>query len=285
MRQNQNEVTIRFATSEDTAAVIELWSICFPGDEEFRDYFFSRLYMPEQNLLLLCENKLCAMTQMLPYRMQNGSKTENITYIYGACTHPDFRRRHLMDMLLHRSFELDCEMGRTASVLIPQEAWLFDFYAQFGYAPTLFVSDHRYKEKPAAPACPLRSAQGEDLSAMDLLFHAHLWDGTYLCRDEKEWRKQLELFTNCGGEVLCAGPEGAPDGYAFVWCSETQIWAQELVCSTEMEQIWVAALMERYQKTDCTVTGLTFSSRQPLGCVLRYDGTQPAEGYINLMLN
>ncbi len=284
-----------------------------------------------------------------------------------------------MDMLLHRSFELDCEMGRTASVLIPQEAWLFDFYAQFGYAPTLFASDHRYKEKPAAPACPLRSAQGEDLSAMDLLFHAHLWDGTYLCRDEKEWRKQLELFTNapacplrsaqgedlsamdllfhahlwdgtylcrdekewrkqlelftkCGGEVLCTGPEGAPDGYAFVWCSETQIWAQELVCSAEMEQAWVAALMERYRKMDCTVTGapdgyafvwcsetqiwaqelvcsaemeqawvaalmeryrkmdctvtgLTFASRQPLGCVLRHDGTQPMEGYMNLMLN
>ena len=36
----------------------------------------------------------------------------------------------------------------------------------------------------------------------------------------KEWRKQLELFTKCGGEVLCTGPEGAPDGYAFVWCSE-----------------------------------------------------------------
>lgn len=285
MRQNQGKLTIRFASGADTEAVIHLWSICFPGDEEFRDYFFSELYIPQRNLLLLRGDKLCAMTQMLPYRMQSGADTEAVTYIYGACTHPDCRRQHLMDTLLRRSFELDREMGRAASVLIPQEAWLFDFYARFGYEPTLFVSDRQYPAKPNAVPCTLRAAQEEDLSAMDALFHAHLWDGAYLCRDEAEWRKQFDMFTRCGGEVLCTGPVGMPDGYSFVWCSDTQIWAQELVCAPEAEGSWVTALMERYQKTDCTVTGLGFSDRQPLGCVLRHDGTHPAEGYINLMLN
>lgn len=66
---------------------------------------------------------------------------------------------------------------------------------------------------------------------MDALFHAQLWEGAYLCRDEAEWRKQLELFSGCGGEVLCTGLAGAPDGYAFVWPSDTQVWAQELVCA------------------------------------------------------
>lgn len=285
MRQNQEKLTIRFAVPEDTPAVVGLWSVCFPGDEGFQDYFFAHLYDPGCNLLLLRGDKLCAMAQMLPYRMQNGCKTEKVTYIYGACTHPDCRRQHLMDTLLRRSFELDCEMGRAASVLIPQEAWLFDFYARFGYVPALYVSDRQYTEKPDAAPCSLRSAQAEDLSVMDALFHAQLWKGAYLCRDEAEWRKQLELFSGCGGEVLCTGPAGAPDGYAFVWPYDTQVWAQELVCAPETEQGFVAALMERFDRPACHVTGLGFSNRQPLGCVLRHDGARLADGYMNLMLN
>lgn len=285
MRENQGELTIRFAVPADTPEVIALWSICFPGDEGFRDYFFANLYDPACNLLLLRGDKLCAMAQMLPYRMQSGCKTEAVTYIYGACTHPDCRRQHLMDTLLRRSFELDREMGRAASVLIPQEAWLFDFYAQFGYQPTLFVSDRQYTEKPEDAPCLLREAQAADLPAIDALFHAQMWPGTYLCRNEAEWRKQFDLFTCCGGAVLCTGPVGAPDGYAFVWISDTQVWAQEFVCAPGAEPGLAAALMERFERPECTLTGLGFSNRQPLGCVLRHDGAQPADGYINLMLN
>lgn len=69
---------------------------------------------------------------------------------------------------------------------------------------------------------------------------------------------------------------GAPDGYAFVWPSDTQVWAQELVCAPETELGFVAALMERFNRPACHVTGLGFSNRQPLGCVLRHDGARPA---------
>ena len=53
------------------------------------------------------DNVLCSMAQMLPYKMQNNDKIEQVTYIYGACTHKDYRRQHLMDNLLNYSFELD----------------------------------------------------------------------------------------------------------------------------------------------------------------------------------
>ena len=81
-----------------------------------------------------------AMVQMLPYRMTVGGVSREVTYIYGACTDPAHRRKGYMAQLLERSFELDREAGRIASVLIPAEKWLFDFYKPFGYEPFFHIS-------------------------------------------------------------------------------------------------------------------------------------------------
>ena len=58
---------IRFAASSDTPAVIALWNRCFGDDPSFTDWFFRNRYRPEDTLLLLEEDTLCAMVQMLPY--------------------------------------------------------------------------------------------------------------------------------------------------------------------------------------------------------------------------
>ena len=284
MRQNQ-ELTIRFANDGDTPAVIALWEQCFPGEAAFQNYFFSRLYRPKCNLLLLREDVLCAMAQMLPYTLQNGPIAEEVTYIYGACTHPAHRRQHLMDRLLHESFAIDSANGRAASILIPQEEWLFGFYAQFGYQMAFPVSSITVQEKVTAPALSVRSVQPADFSAMDCLYHRFLGPGPYLRRSEAEWDKQVSLFQNTGGEVLCAYEADALVGYAFVWPTEEEVWAQELICAPSLIQSWFATLQQRYEQTLCRATGLQFPNLQPLGCMLRYDGAQPADGYINLMLN
>ena len=265
--------------------MIALWALCFPGDADFQTYFFDHIYQPQYNLLLFQGDTLCAMTQMLPYRMQNGHRTEDVTYIYGACTHPDFRRQHLMDRLLRRSFALDQQLGRAASVLIPQEAWLFDFYAQFGYVPCLSASHQTFTAEADITPCAIRPAAPADLSEMDGLFHTQLWEGSYLCRNRAEWEKQYEMFCACGGEVLCAEREGMLAGYALVWNTADDLWAQEFVTLPDMQAPFAAAILERCGKAVCKATGLQFETRKPLGCVLRHDGTQPAEGYINLMLN
>ncbi len=285
MRQTQEGILIRFATMQDTPAVIRLWETCFPGDTVFQNYFFAHLYVPEYNLLLFRNDVLCAMAQMLPYRMQDGWKTETVTYIYGACTYPDYRRQHLMDTLLHHTFMLDRQMGRDASILIPQEEWLFGFYAQFGYEAVLSVSADEYHAVPGAECCPLRAMVPEDLSGMDALYHAALPEGAYLCRDEAEWKKQLDLFTHCGGGAFCTGAEGEPEGYAFVWHTKQEgLWAQEL-CAPGKTMQFAGALMAHFGVKKCRATGLSFSQKQLLGCVLRHDGARPTDGYINLMLN
>ena len=82
-----------------------------------------------------------------------------------------------MDTLLHHTFMLDRQMGRTASVLIPQEEWLFGFYAQFGYEAVLSVSADEYHAAPEAEYCPLRAMVPEDLSGMDACQQALIYAG------------------------------------------------------------------------------------------------------------
>ena len=118
---------MRFAEKGDFPAVRALWETCFPDEGGFNNYFFAHFYKEKYTLLYLEGETLVAMVQMLPYRMTVGGVSREVTYIYGACTDPAHRRKGYMARLLERSFELDREAGRIASVLIPAEKWLFDF--------------------------------------------------------------------------------------------------------------------------------------------------------------
>ena len=112
---------IRFAEQRDLPAIYSLWETCFPDEGGFNGYFFSHLYEPQHTLLLMQENTLCAMLQMLPYTLSVNGELREITYIYGVCTHPSHRRRGYAAELLERSFALDKEKNRAASILIPAE--------------------------------------------------------------------------------------------------------------------------------------------------------------------
>ena len=107
---------IRFAEQRDLPAIYSLWETCFPDEGGFNGYFFSHLYEPQHTLLLMQENTLCAMLQMLPYTLSVNGELREITYIYGVCTHPSHRRRGYAAELLERSFALDKEKNRAATL-------------------------------------------------------------------------------------------------------------------------------------------------------------------------
>ena len=130
---------IRFAQPGDFSAIRDLWEICFPDDTGFNPYYFDHLFSLNDTLVCELDGCIAAMVQMLPYTLRVHDQDFPVTYIYGACTHPDFRRQHLMSQLLSASFDWDQQHGRIASMLIPQEAWLFDFYRPFGYLPQFSV--------------------------------------------------------------------------------------------------------------------------------------------------
>ena len=137
------------------------------------------------------------MAQMLPYHMTVGGLSREVTYIYGACTDPAHRRKGYMARLLERSFELDREAGRIASVLIPAEKWLFDFYKPFGYEPFFHISRREITCTAGEREAPRR------LTSADVPALAALYDKLVpKCRIERDtayWNAQLALFDTLGG--------------------------------------------------------------------------------------
>lgn len=112
----------------------KLWKLCFPEDSDvFIDFYFDEVYKNEETLVIVKNDQLIASLQMIPFPLKINQSISFAGYISGAMTHPDFRKKGYMEVLLKASFEKMKEKGFDYTFLIPQEKWLFDMYAKFGY--------------------------------------------------------------------------------------------------------------------------------------------------------
>lgn len=276
---------IRFATAADTPAVRALWETCFPDDSGFNPYFFEHRYDPAQTMLLLEGSSLSAMIQMLPYEMRLAEHTVTVTYIYGACTAPEARRRGLMAQLLSASFEWDQIHGRAASVLIPQEPWLFDFYAKYGYQSCFYVSETIHTRKKACAELSVRVCGKQDMAAVQSLYEQQM-AGVFphILKSQAQWMEQLDLFSTLGGALYGAFDTNGLRAYAFVWNDAQSPWAQEVVSLSD--SALRTLLSETCRMLECdTLRIMTQGADRALGVAKFYDPTVFSIGYMNLMWN
>lgn len=272
---------IRFAAQQDLNAVIDLWTRCFPGDEAFREWFFANIYRSDVTLVDEEDGVLCAMVQMLPYQLRDSRGVRPVTYIYGACTAPEYRRQHRMDRLLQASFELDVKQGKAASILIPQEEWLYGFYEQFGYRTAFYVSDRVVTcAETQNTAGTLRRITGADIPALNRLYMQA--QDMRLLRSQSDWEQQIALFDALGAGVYGLEQDGTLTAYAFVWNDGAdKLWAQE-ICGVQQDELAQAILHQLHCRT-LRLTGA--GAKQKLGCIRYHDDTPVQNGYFNLLLN
>lgn len=277
---------IRFAQPGDLSAIRALWETCFPDDTGFNPYYFDHLFSLCDTLLYESDGQIAAMVQMLPYTLRVHDTDFPVTYIYGACTHPNFRRRHLMSELLSASFDWDQQHGRIASILIPQEAWLFDFYRPFGYLPQFSVHTVIEQVIPTSSCC-LRSLTADDLNTCQALYDVQTapYD-MVVVRSAAQWQDQITLFQTLGAGAYGWEENGQLVGYAFVWQEETGIWVQECVCADHIDRTaFLSALAYQTHCTSVRTSGPAENGSNILGCIKFYDSQPSMHGYMNLMLN
>ena len=103
-----------------------------------------------------------------------------------------FRRRHLMSELLQWSFSRDIQHKIAASILIPQEKWLFDFYRPFGYQPAFTLHTIAFTEQQPIMQKGLRAMTPQDLPACEALYRSQLADCPLtVLRTPEQWQAQL----------------------------------------------------------------------------------------------
>ena len=156
---------IQLANKRTEWEVRQMWKTCFNDSDEFTDLYFSEKYTNENTLIYFEGDKAVASLQMQPYRFNFCGTEIPVAYISGACTLPEYRHRGLMGKLLLEAFNLMREREIPLSILIPAEAWLYDYYAQYGYE-TVFEA-----EKKEIPLKEIIAKSNGDMDAAYSVFN------------------------------------------------------------------------------------------------------------------
>ena len=113
-----------------------LWQLCFGDTDAFLSSYFSEVYRDDSTLIGYTEGVATTHLQYLPVELSSGGERLPVSYVVAVCTHPDYAGRGLMKEELKTALSLSQERGDVASLLLPAEAWLFDYYTKaVGYAP------------------------------------------------------------------------------------------------------------------------------------------------------
>ena len=127
---------IQYATPETSDQILEMWKICFGDTQPYIDIYFREKYKNENTLAYFEGEKAVASLQLLFYNFTYCGNEIPVAYISGACTLPEARKKGYMAELLKRTYvELD-KRNIPLTILVPQEAWLLNFYNKYGYTQT-----------------------------------------------------------------------------------------------------------------------------------------------------
>lgn len=116
----------------------QLWSLCFSDTEEFIDFYFSEVY--DKNIVEAIENRgeVISAAQSIPEILSFGRQSLSVGYIYGACTHPSYRRRGYMETVLSDIHKKMFLKDNILSILVPASPELFKYYSKLGYATCFY---------------------------------------------------------------------------------------------------------------------------------------------------
>lgn len=129
---------LRHPRREEIPQLAELWSSCFPDAQEDVARFLDQVLRPEYGLVVLQPNgRPAAMLTMLPVMMHTNTNIYKGSYLYGVCTHPDFRGQGYFHQLMERAKEEAKSQNRQFLCLVPEGEKLFSLYRSLGYE-TLF---------------------------------------------------------------------------------------------------------------------------------------------------
>ena len=127
-KETEEEMRVRFETRH-------LWERSFDDPRAFIDLYFREKYRKERNEIIVRDGRVVSALQKLPYPLTYGGRMLPASYISGACTDENYRKRGLMGELLAQTHRVMADENAVLSFLIPATAELGTYYAKFGYTP------------------------------------------------------------------------------------------------------------------------------------------------------
>lgn len=112
-----------------------MWKSIFGDAERYIDLFFNNVYKDDETLLWVEDDNVLAMMFFPQYDIKVYEKFYTVGYICGVAAKHEVRGTGIMRELLNESFKAMKRRGDVASVLIPSNERLFDYYKKYGYKP------------------------------------------------------------------------------------------------------------------------------------------------------
>ncbi len=274
---------IKTATKSDYTQIRNVWDKSFLDEKTFSDWFFENIYLPENTLVYLENEKIVSCVQRIPLKLKN---SQSITYIYGACTLPSYRGNSYMSKLLDFSEELDKQNNICASLLIPQEESLFNYYKRFGYNKMTNINIcTENKINVENNNFIFIKATFNDINQMDRLYTDILKDKSYIIRNYDFWKNQFDLFRLLGGDIYLLKQNDEIFAYAFVSKEDTVIIQEIIYKFDQHKKILINKIMDIYKIDNITVQSIQSENTKKLGSFKTYTNNFDEELIANLLYN
>lgn len=125
---------IKSVKAEHYAQLKALWLLCFPDeDEKVLNNFFEKTVKPENVIATFMGERIINATYLLESEITLSDKSYSAMYVYGVCTHPEYRGQGLMK----KAFEYLDRVAAAEKIdylfLVPATDSLFALYEKSGY--------------------------------------------------------------------------------------------------------------------------------------------------------
>lgn len=123
----------RLAKSSDIDQIIQIFKISFGETDETLKIFFEEKFQLDKCVVCIVNERIVALLNMFNTKIVTNNHFEKAVYIYGAATHPEYRKKGYMSSLISYSHKLAYNRGYKYSILLPASRTLYDYYKKFGY--------------------------------------------------------------------------------------------------------------------------------------------------------
>ena len=118
---------IAIATPKDKKEFSQLWQKCFNCDEEFFELFYNKCYPHSRTYFVIEDSRIVSCASILKSKFISDTPS-NGGYLYGVCTHEEYRGRGFAKAVIEFAMEESLKWGLDYIVTRPASKELFQFY-------------------------------------------------------------------------------------------------------------------------------------------------------------
>lgn len=268
---------IRYSVPEEKNIILDLFNICFPGEEKFADWFFNKVYDYKNTLVYEDNGKIIAALQMIPVKLSDGEKIYSSSYLYGVGTLPEYRGKGIMARVINFSFEEDRKKGTDYSILIVQEQSLLNYYRRFGFEKYFSVGEKCFDT--VAETFQFRPVTRADFSAINAVYESSCYKKMFSLRDEKHCDALFDMYSETS---FVHETDGVIDAYVFGYFTENAFVASECMGANCVKLTNSVAKYHSKNQFRCIFPG----NDKFIGMIKSINTPiKNIEGYINLLYN